>query len=1464
MLIPYSSLKPFIQLDLLTMKKILLVFLSIIFLSSLVFSQDYFIRYKKESLLPKSNIRNFDHRSAEFENAFFEDHYYALIQFDRLPDLQEQERLERIGVELLGYIPNNAYWTKINQSVFEESKDWNRFVRHISPISPKHKISHLEDYLDKEFYTWVRFHDELSEEKARRILNGLYLDWDEFKSGMAKIRISKEKMYEIALHPAVAFVSPTTKDEVPLLEENRETHGVKSVTHPSELGLSGNGVRVCVGDGGTILSHVDLENRIINEESKATNGHGSAVSGIVAGEGILDPTAVGMAPQAEIVAEYFSNAIFGDDFYHNNFDVVITNNSYSGGIISNLCLEAGGYTPESVDVDQSLRTLNQVTHVFASANDGNNDCTAFTGYSSGYSTVRNAWNSAKNTLTVGATDYLNNIASYSSKGPVMDGRLKPEIVATGTLVYSTNSFNNYNQGSGTSFSSPTVSGVLALLYEHYKNLNGGVNPRGDLMKAVVCNTADDLGNTGPDYQHGYGALNTRRAAELITNGNYLFGSIAQGGNLTHDIVLPTDAQKLKVMLYWHDEAGVEAANPALVNNLDITLNDGTTTHYPWILDPAPAACANPATKGVDTLNNMEQVELDFPTAGTYTVNIDGTSIPMGLQDYVLVYDIIDEHLDLNSPLGGEEYVPGESINITWNAAGHDTLDFTLEFSVDNGTAWDTISSTVPGTDRNYEWTIPDTITDQALIRITWNDTGLADQSNATFSIMQGPLSFSYDTDCDGGVTLSWAPITTADSYDVMEYDGVVWNVLANVATNTYSLSGLNNGQTYYFAIRAVSSGGTVSRRSRAAAVLITNSTAGTISSYPYLEDFETDDGGWYSLGKNDTWEWTTPANTLLNRSAEGQKCWVSNATGNYLDAGSAYLYSPCFDLSSMTNPVISFGTIYSIEDAEDGSGYPYYDFMQLQYSTNGRNWIVLGANGQGHNWYNNYQNVPMWDNQKLYWHSAAYEIPITDTRVYFRYLMNSDPFTNEEGAAIDNIHIYEADSIYADTTVLGITQAVSGTDWIHFDSGGGDRLVSINPNGNDLGNVYLDTYLQNDTARHDGYQYYLDRNWKLDADNEPSSPVSIRLYFLDTEFEALRTATGCTDCTKPTDAFSIGVTRYAGINENGMIEDNDAFGYSTLLPEEVEVVPYDQGYYVELDMATFSEFYINGGNCGGLNFLPCDGCSYPPNIAVDLGNDQNKVVLNWDSVPDVTEYQVKYRRTLTTTWNNLIATTTTRVISGLTQNKLYDYRVRSRCLDGTWSDMSVIDKFRTVKCRPPNNLVSSQFGLNKVKIEWDNYNFADKYQIWFRIQGGTEADWQMMVTYYTGMNFRVLNNLIPDTTYEYKVRSWCEVSYGSFSDIHTFTNTNTARKIEEGDFSILQLFPNPNNGVFLLNYSLGNKGEVEIMVMDVLGRQVMQKNIIGEEGLNSERFDLSGLDAGYYLIGIASGDSSETLKWVKE
>lgn len=253
------------------------------------------------------------------------------------------------------------------------------------------------------------------------------------------------------------------------------------------------------------------------------------------------------------------------------------------------------------------------------------------------------YSTAKNILTVGAVNAISTgyqnisdvvMSSFSSWGPTDDGRIKPDIVANGVRLTSSTGTGDsaYATFSGTSMAAPNASGSIFLLQEHYNKVTNGSFMRSATLRGLIIHTADEAGVTpGPDYQHGWGLLNVKKAASVITGRNtthrMLENNLTQEGNIHTMNVVASGTGPLIATICWTDPPGsVETINrlnnrtPKLVNDLDLEVSRGTTVSLPWKLNPLnPVA---PATRGDNILDNVEKIEINNPVPGeTYTIKV---------------------------------------------------------------------------------------------------------------------------------------------------------------------------------------------------------------------------------------------------------------------------------------------------------------------------------------------------------------------------------------------------------------------------------------------------------------------------------------------------------------------------------------------------------------------------------------------------------------------------------------------------------------------------------------------------------------------------------------------------------------------------------------------------------------------------------------------------------------------------
>lgn len=379
----------------------------------------------------------------------------------------------------------------------------------------------------------------------------------------------------------------------------------------------------------------DGTSRIVDLSDYAPGSHATHVAGTIGAQG-LDPAAKGMAPavtiygwRKESAAKYASRAIA----YPGEADrMVVTNTSLGSS-------GTGRYTEGDQARDEWAR-LFPYTIMFqcaGNAGPGFETLNAVSKEAKNHFTVGNIWDitrDANGAITSGIT------IQSSSRGPTDDGRIKPEIVANGYRVYSTDkSAGAYYSGSGTSYSTPNAAGSAILLQDYFSKRFPGHLMRSDTLKGLIIHTADDVGNTGPDYTYGYGVMNVHAAAGIIKDyadrpaGRRLSHVILRQGETHSRTLTYSGSGPIRVTLAWLDPAGPVSAydndrTPALVNDLDVRLvAPSGAVHYPWMMPYVlngfnPADRGTPAVRGDNTVDNAELVLIDAPTeVGVYTVTV---------------------------------------------------------------------------------------------------------------------------------------------------------------------------------------------------------------------------------------------------------------------------------------------------------------------------------------------------------------------------------------------------------------------------------------------------------------------------------------------------------------------------------------------------------------------------------------------------------------------------------------------------------------------------------------------------------------------------------------------------------------------------------------------------------------------------------------------------------------------------
>ncbi|MCW3106746.1 MAG: serine protease, partial [Segetibacter sp.] len=243
-------------------------------------------------------------------------------------------------------------------------------------------------------------------------------------------------------------------------------------------------------------------------------------------------------------------------------------------------------------------------------------------------------------------DNPDQVVAFSSRGPTRDKRYKPDVVAPGTFILSTRSsmiaLNNkgwaafpssrqYFYMGGTSMATPLSAGSVALIREFLRTKKKITDPSAALLKAVLIAGATRLPGDEPagvlvDNHQGYGRINIDAVVASKANVEFVEvqPGLKTGGVYTKQIKVSNNSP-LRIVLAYSDFPG-----SSLINNLNLILTSPDGIKY---IGNQPAGGA----MMMDTVNNVEVIQIDNPTLGIWRMDVIASNIPQGPQDFALVY-----------------------------------------------------------------------------------------------------------------------------------------------------------------------------------------------------------------------------------------------------------------------------------------------------------------------------------------------------------------------------------------------------------------------------------------------------------------------------------------------------------------------------------------------------------------------------------------------------------------------------------------------------------------------------------------------------------------------------------------------------------------------------------------------------------------------------------------------------------
>lgn len=531
---------------------------------------------------------------------------------------------------------------------------------------------------------------------------------------------------------SVSQESMRPKSESKIVDQNFSINAVNKANAAFPL-LTGENEIASVKDDFFDVNDIDLLNKHILSatQSAAVSSHATAMATIISGLGNSSVLGKGVAQKAKLQSSDFLN-LYPDEIA--NLQGASTQNHSYGTEIENF------YGSLANAYDAQLFSNTNLTHCFSSGNTG----------LQGYKSITGNFKQSKNSIAFGCVDQNEVIMPFSSKGPAYDGRIKPELVAFSTQ--------------GTSNSTALATGIITLLKQHYKATNNK-DLSNVLTKAILINSAKDLGNAGPDFTYGYGNINAYKSLKTISENRFLSGNLASSQTNSHNITLPSNAKNLKITLVWNDLPAAINSNISLVNDLDLdVISADNTSFLPWVLNPEVPD--QPAVRGKDKINNVEQVTIENPVSGSYTINVMGSYVSNASQEYSIAYEYeLKNQFEWNYPVTNDNFpYDGKTISpFKWNSS-FSGIPGQLSISYDNGQTWEIIANNINLDKQQFTYTPAEKKFSKAKLKMTIDN---IDYISDSFTISYD-LNITTSLVCDGTTEINWDKPADVSSFNIYQ------------------------------------------------------------------------------------------------------------------------------------------------------------------------------------------------------------------------------------------------------------------------------------------------------------------------------------------------------------------------------------------------------------------------------------------------------------------------------------------------------------------------------------------------------------------------------------------------------------------------------------------------------------------------------------------------------------------------
>jgi hypothetical protein len=651
-----------------------------------------------------------------------------IIQFrEPLTRAQRAMLTEQYGLKLTDYVPNYAYVERISSDMAPRLKELD-LVRAIVAYQPVFKVSpemgemtlrtEARQSMPGLLVRAVLFDDADSAAVAAALesIAGIdSVDLRDFSGSGAPARIqfvatSQEVLPDVAQLDGVRWIEEVAEQD----EDNGRSagtiqSGTQGIVPIWDQGIHGENQVVGVIDSGPLdINHCMFSDpggnvpgpghrKMLGLGAGGASQHATVVAGIAAGDNFNNPGgganrgnawAARMSSRGRgggVLAALMANMAEGATIHTNSWH----DNTQGAG-------NPATYNQTASDVD-AFCWANEDHLVFGSM--GNNG------------EEQGPPGTAKNAVGVNASQFdpnENNVGD-GNPGPTADGRRKPDIVTPGCSITSaqvgtacTITLDSVIYGFGpicaTSWATPAAAASSALVRQYYTDgfyptgtaqAHHGFNPPGALVKATLLNaTIDMTGVAGyPANNEGWGLARLDNSLVFPGGPRALRAwhernstGLATGETVNFSVTIDSAAEPLKVTLVWTEPPGAAGALNPVINNLDLRVVSPTGTVFRGNVFGGGQSVAGGAA---DTLNNVEQVLINAPAVGAWTLQVVAPAVNVGVpgQGYALVATgpiIPDPEIQVPGDLHFPDTCSGSASHTTLNVCNTGDGDLSID------------------------------------------------------------------------------------------------------------------------------------------------------------------------------------------------------------------------------------------------------------------------------------------------------------------------------------------------------------------------------------------------------------------------------------------------------------------------------------------------------------------------------------------------------------------------------------------------------------------------------------------------------------------------------------------------------------------------------------------------------------------------------------------------------------------